>query len=47
MTTDYIIPRFEIVVPEFRKFKFGREDRYKNIARKCVDMDKACNTCFS
>ena len=45
--TDYIIPRFDIVGPEFRGFVLScGADRYNNIVWKCVDMDKACHTCF-
>ena len=41
--TDYIIPRVDIFGPEFREFLFGGADRYKNLACKCFDMDRACN----
>ena len=43
MKTDYIIPRVDIFGPEFREFLFGGADRYKNLACKCFDMDRACN----
>ena len=33
-TTDYIIPRVEIVGPEFRGFMFGGADIYKKLALK-------------
>ena len=35
MTTDYIVPRVDIVGPEFRGFVFGGADIYKNL-RKSV-----------
>ena len=47
MTTGYIITRVDIFGLKFREFTFGGADRYKKIARKCVDMDKACHTYFS
>ena len=47
VTTDYIITRVEIGGPEFRLFAFYGADRYKNLASKCVDMDKACNNYYS
>ena len=46
MTTEYIIPRFEMFGPEFRQFMFGGADRYKNLAWKCDDMYKAFHTYF-
>ena len=47
MTIYYIITRFDIVGPEFRKFIFGGEDIYKTLACKSVEMDKACRAFFS
>ena len=32
--------------PDFREFTLGGKDRYKTLAWKCVDMDKACRTYF-
>ena len=47
LKTNYIIPRVDIVGPESREFIFGVQDRYKMVAWKCVDMDKAYHTYFS
>ena len=46
MTIDSILHRVEIVGPKFREFNFGGEKRYKRLAKRCVDMDKACHTPF-
>ena len=46
MKTDNIISRVEIFGPVFREFKFGVQGRYKTLAWKCVDMDKAYKTHF-
>ena len=47
MTNDYTIPIFEIVSTEFREFTVDRADIYNKLAKKCVNMDKACHTYFS
>ena len=36
-----------MVGSEFREFTFGGADRYKELTKKCVDMDKASHTYFS
>ena len=47
MTTDYIHPIREIVGPEHSNIIFDGADLYKNLANKCLDIDKAHHAYFS